>query len=458
MPKVKIGLEIHGYLKIENKSKLFCDCKIDPEAEPNTNICPVCTSQPGSKPKLPNKEAMDKILRIALMLNCKINKRLLFQRKHYSWPDLPSGYQRTISGSYSNPVGVGGNFDGIGISDIHLEEDPAKWDPVSGGVDYNRSGFPLVEIVTEPDFISSEQVRLWLKKLITTLSYVNAIDPKAGIKSDVNVSIEPAFNRVEVKNVNSFSSIVRTIEHEIVRQEKEIKEGKEIKQHTRAYDDETQTTKFMRSKETAQDYMFIPEPDLPAIEITEEEIQTVESELPEKPSEKIEKYIKKGIPQVDAHILSSDLLLAELFEKISKHVEPVLTAKWLRRELLRVLNYNKKGMEDLNVEEKHIIDLLKLIQEKKITDATGQKIIEKLVEEDFDVLNYVKDNNLAAVSDVSELEKYCKEAIAENSNAVSDFKAGKQEALNYVVGQVMKKTRGKATPKEVNEIILRLIK
>ena len=165
MPQTKVGLEIHGYLKMDNKSKLFCDCKIDTEAEPNTNICPVCTAQPGNKPKLPNKEAMDKILTIALMLNCKINKRLLFQRKHYSWPDLPAGYQRTISGSYSFPVGVEGNFDGIGISDIHLEEDPAKWDPVSGKVDYNRSGFPLVEIVTEPDFTSSEQVRLWLKKL-----------------------------------------------------------------------------------------------------------------------------------------------------------------------------------------------------------------------------------------------------------------------------------------------------
>jgi len=457
MAQVKIGLEIHGYLKIENKSKLFCDCMIDPEAEPNTNICPVCTAQPGSKPKLPNKEAMDKILRIALMLNCKINKRLLFQRKHYSWPDLPSGYQRTISGSYSNPVGVEGNFDSIGISDIHLEEDPAKWDPISGKVDYNRSGFPLVEIVTEPDFTSSEQVRLWLKKLITTLSYVNAIDPKAGIKSDVNVSIGPGFQRVEVKNVNSFSAIVKTIEHEIIRQEKEIKEGKEIKQQTRAYDDETETTKFMRSKESAQDYMFIPEPDLPVIEINEEEIKKVESELPEKPSEKIKKYIKLGIPQDDAHILSSDLLLAELFEDITKEINPTLTAKWLRRELLRVLNYNKKGVEDFTADKKHIIDLLKLIQDKKITDATGQELIEKLVVEDFDVLNYVKENNLTAVSDKSELEKYCKEAIAENEAAVLDFKSGKEEALNFLMGKVMQKSRGKATPKEVQELLRKLI-
>ncbi len=459
MPSIKVGLEVHGYLKMNSKAKLFCNCKIG-EAQANRNICPTCTSMPGSKPMAPNREAVDRIISIAGMLGCRINSRLLFQRKHYDWPDLPSGYQRTMSGSYSVPVGEEGSFLGIGIADVHLEEDPARWDPVSGNVDYNRSGFPLVEIVTKPEFKSAVEVREWLKKLMTTLSYIEAIDADVGVKSDVNVSISPKFERVEIKNVNSFRSIIQAIEYEVRRQEKEVKDGKPIPQQTRAWDDSAGVTIFMRSKESAMDYMFIPEPDLPAVILDERWIKSIISMLPEKPAEKIERYIKKmKIDKVDAEVLSSDILLAEKFEKVvAKKIDPVLAARWFRRELLRVLNYNKKELNELEADENHIAQLLKLVAEKKVTDETAKRLLEKLVEKPFDVEKYVREEELVAVSDKSELEKYCKEAIEENKKAVDDYNAGNEKALNFIVGSVMRKSKGKATPQQVNEILKRMIK
>jgi aspartyl-tRNA(Asn)/glutamyl-tRNA(Gln) amidotransferase subunit B len=458
MEQIKVGLEVHGYLAMSNKTKLFCEDKIDFGAEANTNICPVCTGMPGSKPMLPNREAIDKILSIAAMLDCKVNKRLIFQRKHYSWPDMPTGFQRTMSGSYSTPVGENGNFLGIGISDVHLEEDPARWDPETGCVDYNRSGLPLVEIVTSPDFRSAEEVREWLKKLMTTLSYIKAIDPDAGVKSDVNVSISPEFNRVEIKNVNSFRSIVRAIEYEILRQQQEAKECRKITRETRAWDDDAGVSVFMRSKEEAMDYMFIPEPDLPAVRISEEHLRKITSSLPEKPGEKAKKYVAMKVDKKDAEILSSEIMLAELFEKVAKEVDPVLAAKWFRKELLRVLNYNGKEVGELEADETHITQLLKLVEAKKITDETARGILEKLVIKPFNVEEHVKKEGLIAVADEKLLEKFCLGAIAENPKAVEDYKKGNEKALNFVVGAVMKKTKGTATPKEVNEIMKKLIR
>lgn len=459
MVKIKVGLEIHGYIKVDSGRKLFCDCKLSHDTSPNTNICPICTSQPGSKPKLPNKEAMDKILKIGLMLDCRINEDMLFQRKHYSWPDLPSGYQRTISGAFSNPVGVKGNFLGIGITDVHLEEDPARWDPVSGCVDYNRSGFPLIEIVTEPDFTSIDELRDWLKNLVTTLSYIDAIDKEAGIKSDVNVSISPRYQRVEIKNVNSFTSIVKSAEYEVERQQELIASGKEIKQETRAWDDTSETTKFMRSKENAQDYMFIPEPDLPVININKKTVEEIKKTLPEKPHEKKERYIKKlKLEEEDAKVISSNIYLAEFFEEaIKKDIKPKIAVRWCKRELLRVSNYNKKDIEELPLTKDNLIELMSLVQEQKITDKIGQKLIERLSDKSFDVKKYVKDNNLETVSDTGEIERLCKEAIEENPAAIKDYKAGKENALNFLMGQVMRKSRGKASPPEVIKLLKRLI-
>src|SRR3989338_11080771 len=286
MLNAKIGLEIHGYL--QTKEKLFCRCRAvrhaaKQEIKPNTFVCPICCGMPGSKPMLPNAEAIKKIVQIALMLKCKVNtaeqkKNLVWQRKHYNWPDLPKGYQNTISGAYSIPNAQDGNFEKIKIREIHLEEDPASWNPETGCIDYNRSGLPLAEIVTEPDFCSAEDVVEWLKQLILTLSYIKAVDKNAGIKADVNVSIgkKSGAERVEIKNINSIESIKRAIEFEIARQEKEG-----TLRETRRFDEQSGKTMKMREKEEADDYRFIPDPDLPVIKISEKAVKEISEGLPE---------------------------------------------------------------------------------------------------------------------------------------------------------------------------------
>ncbi|MBI2133216.1 Asp-tRNA(Asn)/Glu-tRNA(Gln) amidotransferase subunit GatB [Candidatus Woesearchaeota archaeon] len=452
--KLKVGLEVHGYLN--SGFKLFCNCRVDANAPPNTTICPVCTSQPGSKPMLPYRGALDKIVAIALMLGCRLNRRLLFQRKHYSWPDLPAGYQRTISGSYSFPVGVDGSFLGIGICDVHLEEDPARWDPETGFVDYNRSGYPLVEIVTNPEFVSSAQVRDWLKKLLTTLSYIKAITPDAGIKCDVNVSVGPEFKRVEIKNVNSLKAIVSAIDYESRVQLKAIGLGKQVLQETKAWDDRLQETVFMRAKEAAMDYMFIPEPDLPVITITEAYSKQIESSLPEKPHDKLERYVNDlGVERSDAEVISSDILLAGLFEKVCRNISPVFASRWFRKELLRVMNYLKKDVDELGFDESHITQLLALLVSRKISDETGRSLIEKLAEGPFDVDKFVKEENLEIISAEEDIGKLCDEVIRMSPQAVNDYRMGESRSLNFLVGQVVARTRGRADARIVREIILK---
>jgi len=278
-----IGLEIHCYLV--TKEKLFCKCIASREKglKPNTLICPICTGMPGAKPMAPNKEAVLKSIKIGLMLGCTINKELKWQRKHYDWPDLPKGYQNTISGGDAIPVGEKGKLDGIRIRSIHLEEDPASWNPDTGCIDYNRSGLPLVEIVTEPDFTSSEEVVSWLKKLVHNLSYLKAVDSNAGIKADVNVNIPGKTERVEIKNINSIENIGKAIDYEIERQ---LREGGKQRE-TRRFDEAKGKTEKMREKESAEDYRFINEPDLQEIIIDKTTISRIREELPEMPEEKL---------------------------------------------------------------------------------------------------------------------------------------------------------------------------
>ncbi|MBU0665796.1 MAG: Asp-tRNA(Asn)/Glu-tRNA(Gln) amidotransferase subunit GatB [Nanoarchaeota archaeon] len=454
MGDVKIGLEIHGYLNMENKRKLFCNCKIDSNAKPNTNICPTCTSQPGSKPMLPNNDAVEKIISIGLMLGCKINNLLIFQRKHYSWPDLPSGYQRTMSGSFGMPVGLNGEFLGIGIEEIHLEEDPARWDPISGKVDYNRSGFPLVEIVTKPDFKSTSEVQTWLKTLLTTLSYIRAVDKTAGIKCDVNVSIAPNFIRTEVKNVNSISSILKAINFEVERQKKE----KNNFQQTRAWDDSIGETLFMRSKESAQDYMFIPEPDLPVINIDPLLVKKIALMIPEKPSEKFMRYKKMGVDKTDAKTISSEIVLAELFEEVVKKINPVFASKWFRRDVIAAINNLGMDYDDLKVDVSNLVDWFELLQDKKASPVVLKELLPKLLKENLNIKQYIEEQGLESLSDMDELESFCKEAILAKKEAVLDFKSGNEKAINSIIGFVMAKTQGKADPNKVNSIIKKLIK
>ena len=356
----------------------------------------------------------------------------------------------------------------ITITRVHIEEDPAAL--VHQGsmqsshyvlVDYNRSGNPLVEIVTEPVFENAAEARDFMKRLITVLSYLSIFDLKEGIiKADANVSIrESGYIRAEVKNITGFKEIEKALHYEIERQKKDIEEGKKLVQETRGWDSEKGITFTMRTKETEDDYGYIIDPDLVPIEITKEWIETTKAGMPELAHDKIEKFIKKHkIKREDAEILAQEKLLAELFEKVAAEISPELAAKWLRRELVRVANYNNKELHELKIDEKSIIAMLKMVEENKITDKIGQKLMEKLVEGNFDVKKYVQQEKLEVMSDFGELERFCKEAIAENQPAVKDYLGGEEKSFNFIVGAVMKKSRGKADPGKVREILKKLIK
>ncbi len=452
MASLKIGLEVHGYLL--TKEKLFCNCRAEhglKKVKPNMNICPICTGQPGSKPMMPNETAVKKIVQIGLMLGCKINKQFLWQRKHYDWPDLPKGYQTTISGPYSIPVGENGEFEGIRIREVHLEEDPAKWDPLTGQIDYNRSGMPLVEIVTEPDFTSSGQVGEWLKQLVLSLSYIKALDKDAGIKSDVNVSLYG--ERIEVKNVNSISSIISSIDYEAERQKKE----KPLKKETRAWLDDKQETVKMREKEESADYRFIPEPDLPIIKLAEQEIKNLKQSLPETPREKLEKLLKKHkIDKKEAEVLTKNLELVEFFEKVAEKVSPAFSLPWVTVELLRVLNYNKTTLDQVQIAPEHFIELLELVRQKKITELKAKSILNDFIPKSFSPGKIA--NSSERIVDKKELAKIIEEVIKNNKKAVEDYKAGEQKALNFLMGEVMKKSNKRADFKTATEVLKEMLK
>jgi aspartyl-tRNA(Asn)/glutamyl-tRNA(Gln) amidotransferase subunit B len=454
---VKIGLEIHGYLV--TREKLFCRCAANYKAgiKPNTNICPVCCGYPGAKPMLPNAEAFRKIIAIALMLNCKLSEKyLIWQRKHYDWPDLPKGYQDTISGAYSVPVGYNGEFLGIRIREVHLEEDPAAWNPETGCIDYNRCGLPLIEIVTEPDFNSAKQVREWLKQLIITLAYIKALQKDAGIKADVNIST--GGERVEIKNVNSITSIARVIEYETARQEGEIKKGKKIKRETRSFDERRKITIAMREKEEAADYRFIPDPDLPAILLKKEIAEKIKKELPELPHLKVERFIREyKIDKDTAKILSKHREIAEFFEKVLSYgLDKKLASYWIRIELLRVLNWNKKQLYEVDIKPEHFAELLKLIEDKKITEAAAKKLLNEFIPASFSPRE--KLGAMKKITDKREIEKICKEVLKKNSKAVDDYKTGEGKAFDFLLGQVMAATHGRVDIKIAREILLGLIK
>jgi len=450
---VKIGLEIHAYLN--TKEKLFCNCKSEhgiKYAKPNTNICPICTGQPGSKPMLPNSVAIERVIQIGHILNCKVNQQLNFERKHYSWPDLPKGYQNTISGTHAIENASKGKFLGIGITEVHLEEDPASWKPDTGEIDYNRSGVPLVEIVTDPDFKSAEEVITWLNQLLATLSYVKAIDKSAGIKSDVNISITGG-KRVELKNINSLTNIFNAIKIETERQKLDLPKLQE----TRRYDADKGTTTLMRTKENAADYKFVTDPDLPTINIEMKLIKKLKSELPETPFEKLEKLIKKHkIDQNSAEILIKKLEIVEFFEKVIEKVSPKIALPWTTMELLSVLNYNNKELEDVKIQPAHFIELLKLVEEEKLTPLKAKDILRKFIPESFSPKKMAKEN--VAISDENEIGEVTEQVILENKKAVDDYKSGNAQSINFLIGQVMKLTNKRADYKTAKKVLEEILK
>jgi aspartyl-tRNA(Asn)/glutamyl-tRNA(Gln) amidotransferase subunit B len=443
---LKIGLEVHGYL--DTKEKLFCMCKTDfLNEKPNTLVCPICTGQPGSKPMLPNSSAIEKMIQIALILKCRINhkEKMIWQRKHYNWADLPKGYQNTISGAYSVPCAENGEFKGIRITECHLEEDPAQWNPEMGGINYNRSGLPLIEIVTEPDFRSSEQVAEWLNVLVHSLSYIKALRKNAGIKVDVNVSTYG--DRVEMKNINSIEKIKKAIEYEIKRQLEEHENGNVQGRETFTFDDKLGKTIKMRSKEGQADYRFIPDPDLPVLKINVKDIEEIEKKIPEMPSEKLEKLVKNfKIDKSNADVLVKNLDLVEFVEELSKTTDVSKYISWVTIELLRVLNYKKKSLDDLDVEikPKHLAELIGLVDKGEITVLKAKQIMNDFVPKSFSVKEKLKGD----IGKISEevVGSIVEKVILENKKVWEEFKSGKKESLNFLIGQVMKASNRRASP------------
>ena len=450
-----IGLEVHTY--VATKEKLFCKCKARREKGQKANIyvCPICTGQPGAKPRAPNEEAVKLAVKIGLMLGCKINKRMGWKRKHYSWPDNPKGYQNTLSGAGAVPVGENGEFLGKGIWSMHLEEDPASWDPKTGRVDYNRSGLPLVEIVTAPEFVNSGEVMSWLKKLVHSLAYLKAADSNAGIKVDVNVSLvdnsgKSVTDRVEIKNMSSIEDIGKAVEYEIERQEKEGSE-----QETRRFDSVKGVTMRMRSKEEAQDYRFISDPDLMEINLDKELIEKLRKSLPESPQEKLEKFVSKHkIGRKDASVLAKHIDIAEFFEALiakgkKKGIDVKFALPWVTGELLRHLNYNKTTLDSIEIGVDHFLSLLELVKKGKITEQQGKKTLDKFYPKSFDPAKNVKEK----IGGEEELRKVVKKIIKENGKSVADYKAGEEKAFNFLMGQVMRETKGRADSKVARKIL-----
>ena len=422
------GLEIH--VQLETKSKLFCDCPTNYQDAPiNTNICPVCLNQPGAKPHPTNEKALENALMIALMLNCEIDQGVTyFMRKHYDYPDLPSGYQRT-----SVPIGFNGELNGVRIREIHVEEDPGQFKPDRGTVNFNRSGIPLVEIVTEPDIKSPEEARNFLKELIRVIQYSGGGRGEGTMRADVNISINCG-KKKKKKNL--------------------MKRGVEVKQETRAYLESQMITVGMRLKEDADDYRFITDPDLPPMQISDEAIQRVLDIMPEAPHNKVKRFVEEyGIDEESAKVMTSELDLAIAYEEVAKEVDPVFAAKIMRDELKRVLSYNKLDFADSGISVSDLVEFLNMLQSKEITAKAGHKIIEqmpnndkspKAIAEELGLLGVVKDDEvLAAV----------KQAIEENPKAVDDYLGGQKASLNFLVGQVMRITRGKADPGETVKML-----
>ncbi len=444
-----IGLEIHCYLV--TREKLFCRCKATRErgTKPNTLICPVCCGIPGAKPMLPNKAAVEKAVQIGLLLGCEIQTLLPWRRKHYDWPDLPKGYQQTLSGPHAFPVGIQGKFLGITISSMHLEEDPASWTPDTGAIDYNRSGLPLVEIITAPEFSTAEEVRDWLKKLLHALAYLHIVDTNAGIKVDVNVNIPGKTARVEVKNLNSLESIGQSIDYELDRQQREG--GKQ--QETRRYDESSGKTMKMRSKEDQEDYRFMQEPDLPPIVLDNPFIIRLKKQMPETPEQKLKKLVSHyNIDARNAALLAKHLDVVEFFERVAQHIKPEFALSWVTVELLRLLNEHKKRLDELDIQVDHFVALLKLVQEGTITPLQAKQLLKEFYPRSFIPKLSEK------INDPVLLKKIILNILEKHSKAVEDYKSGEKKSFDFLLGEIMKKTEKRADYKVARKLLMDMLK
>ena len=442
------GLEIH--VQLNTNSKLFCSCPTNYQSAPNnTNICPVCLNQPGAKPYPPNQAALDNAIKVALMLGCEIsNEVMYFMRKHYDYPDLSSGYQRT-----SVPVGIKGELNGVRIHEIHVEEDPGQYKPDRGTVDFNRSGIPLIEIVTEPDMKSPEEARNFLNELIRVLNYSGSARGEGTMRADVNISIEGG-KRAEVKNVNSIRGAYKVLKFELIRQKNILRRGGEVQQETRAYLESQMITVPMRLKEDADDYRYIPDPDLPPLKIDPAHVEEIRQNMPEPAHLKTERFVEEyGIDKKDAKVLTSELELADAFEEVCKEVDANVAARLMRDELKRVLHYNKIQYAESKITPSDIVELINLIESKQVTPEAAHKLIEQMPGNDKTPTEIGNEMDIIGVVEDDAIVNAINQAIEENPNAVEDYKNGKDNAVNFLVGQVMRLTRGKANAGETNKMI-----
>jgi len=450
-----IGLEVH--VQLNTKTKLFCSCPTN-VAEPNTAICPTCLGHPGSKPVL-NSKALEFATKLSLALGCTIAPTAVFSRKTYFYPDLVKNYQIT---QYEVPLGSHGIIildigKLIRIERVHLEEDPGALIHESGAtlIDYNRSGIPLCEIVTHPDMHSPAEAREFMKKLLNILGYLGLFDQNTCvIKADANVSIrEKNYERVEIKNITGFKEIERALTYEIERQKQQ-----DVRRETRGWNAEKGTTYTLRLKETEEDYGYIVEPDLPLFEIDPNWIRAIKATIPELAEARAARWVSDWkIDETDAKIIAANIDVAELFETIAKKIDPVFSSRWVRREILRLLNDEKKELRETQFRAQELIELFKLLIDKKITDRIGQRIIEQLAKKQFSPAAYVKEQNLVMVADENTLEKICKTIIEQNKKAVQDYKNGEEKSLMFLIGQVMKQTKGTAAPNVVKELLKSLL-
>ena len=462
-----IGLEVH--VELATKTKIFCSCSTQFGGAPNTHTCPVCTGMPGSLPVL-NKQVVEYAMAIGLATNCDITQVCTFDRKNYFYPDNPQNYQISqlylpIARNGYVEIEVAGQKKKVRIHEMHMEEDAGKlihdeWDDTSL-VDYNRSGVPLVEIVSEPDMRSADEVIAYLEKLRTIVQYLGASDCKlqeGSMRADVNLSVREVGaaefgTRTEMKNLNSFKAIARAIEGERERQIELIEEGKQVVQETRRWDDNKESSHAMRSKEDAQDYRYFPEPDLVPIIISDEWIQKVKDRQPELRSEKLERYKKEyDIPQYDAEILTNSKHMADIFEEAATICgKPKKVSNWLMVETMRLLKENGMEPEDIDFAPENLAALVELTEAGTINSSVAKEVFEKIFAEDIDPKAYVEEHGLKTVNDDGALEEVLKKVIADNPQAVADYQGGKKKALGALVGQTMKTMKGKANPVAINK-------
>lgn len=471
--EVIIGLEVHA--ELSTKTKIFCSCPTEFGGQPNTHVCPICMAMPGTLPVL-NEKVVEYAVKAGLATNCKISRDSKNDRKNYYYPDLPKSYQ--IS-QFDKPLCEHGYVEidteagkkKIRLTRIHIEEDAGKLnhDDFGGGslVDLNRAGVPLIEIVSEPDLRSPEEVESYMKKIKSILEYIEVSDCKmqeGSLRADVNVSVhkpgEPFGTRTEMKNMNSFRSITRAIEYEIERQIDVLEDGGKIEQETLRWDDVSGKTFSMRDKEDAQDYRYFPEPDLVAIKLSEEYIENIKNSLPELPESRKQRYLEEYVlSEKDANIITASKYLSDLFENAIKVCNNAKSVNnWIISDISRILNETEMEPIAIPFDGNQLGKLVILIDKGTISSSIGKKVLEELFENPRDPEEIIKEKGWIQISDEGAIKEVVIKILEVNPQSIADFKAGKDRALGFLVGQAMKETKGKANPKMLNEMFLEELK